>query len=147
MSGRILVTGAGGYIGSAIVAHLAEKNLKVRAFGHDTRFAELSRLASGDVDFHPGELLDADSLAGALDGVEAWCVLDAERKVVWDATREASARRDLEHVADIGSRIPKYLRGYGVMGDICEVTLEGDPRGPHRCSYTPARGGLPAPQT
>ena len=71
MSGRILVTGAGGYIGSAIVTHLAEKNLKVRAFGHDTRFAELSRLASGDVDFHPGELLDADSLAGALDGVEA----------------------------------------------------------------------------
>ncbi len=88
-----------------------------------------------------------DAGVRALDGVEAWCVLDAERRVVWDATREASARRDLQHVADIGSRIPKYLRGYGVMGDICEVTLEGDPRGPHRRSYTPARVGPPPPQT
>ena len=71
MSGRVLVTGAGGYIGSAIVAHLASTGLGVRAFGHETRFAELANIANGDVDFRAGDLLDADALAEALAGVSA----------------------------------------------------------------------------
>ena len=71
MSGRVLVTGAGGYIGSAIVSHLAANGIAVRAFGHDTRFADLAALADGDVDFIAGDLLDEASLSGALEGVNA----------------------------------------------------------------------------
>lgn len=71
MSGRVLVTGAGGYVGSAIVTHLAASGCAVRAFGHETRFAELANVAGGDVDFYPGDLLDADALSSALEGVSA----------------------------------------------------------------------------
>ncbi len=71
MSERVLVTGAGGYIGSAIVRHLAATGHSVRAFGHETRFADLAEIADGDVDFYPGDLLDLASLKGALEGVGA----------------------------------------------------------------------------
>ena len=120
MSGRILVTGAGGYIGSAIVTHLAEKNLKVRAFGHDTRFAELSRLASGDVDFHPGELLDADSLAGALDGVE-------------DVVHTASFAGERACRADIPAAIRTIVRGTRLLVE--QSRLAGVERFVHLSTY------------
>ena len=68
MSERILVTGAGGYIGSAIVCHLAASGFKVRAFGHDSRFEALRAEAAGDVDFAAGDLLDADGLRVAMQG-------------------------------------------------------------------------------
>jgi UDP-glucose 4-epimerase len=71
MSGRILVTGAGGYIGSAIVCHLAAAGHAVRAFGHDSRFAALKETAAGDVDFVAGDLLDEAGLVGAMQGVVA----------------------------------------------------------------------------
>lgn len=71
MSERILVTGAGGYVGSAIVCHLARAGHPVRAFGHDSRFAALREIADGDVDFVAGDLLDEASLADGLAGCGA----------------------------------------------------------------------------
>lgn len=85
---------------------------------------------------------------GALDSVEAWCVLDEARRVLWQTSREACSERRLERVATLRSHVPKFLRCYGVMGDISEVVLEcneaGEPRGLEGWCYTSATAAPPA---
>jgi UDP-glucose 4-epimerase len=65
---RVLVTGAAGYIGSAVVQALAGN-------GHEPVALVHHKAALADVEAKQGDLLDSSSLAGALDGVDAVCHL------------------------------------------------------------------------
>lgn len=63
---RVLVTGASGYLGRAVVAELHAAGHDVSAFVHRTSFPD----ASG-VELHHGDLLDEDAVAAAVRGVDA----------------------------------------------------------------------------
>jgi UDP-glucose 4-epimerase len=108
MSGRILITGAGGYIGSAIVCHLAAAGHAVRGFGHDSRFAALAEAASGDVDFFAGELLDEAALTHAMQGVEA-------------VVHTASFAGERACRADIPGAIRTIVRGTRLVAEAVEA--------------------------
>ena len=69
----ILVTGATGTVGKEVVAHLAHKNVDVRAFVRDeakANFADGVKVSKGD-------LLDVDSVRSALKGVSTLFLLNA----------------------------------------------------------------------
>jgi uncharacterized protein YbjT (DUF2867 family) len=63
---KILVTGATGFVGHAIVHELRAQGRDVRALVRDPRRAE--RLASWNVELATGDVTDASTLARALDG-------------------------------------------------------------------------------
>lgn len=71
MKDKVLVTGAGGYVGSAIVCRLARAGHSVVGFGHDSRFDSLRTLAEGEVEFVAGDLADERALGRAMKGVGA----------------------------------------------------------------------------
>jgi len=84
----VLVTGAGGYVGSALVVYLAGRGHRVIGFGHGGNYAALRARVRGDLTLLPGDLTDPDALREAMKGVDA---------VVHSAsvTGEASCRQDL----------------------------------------------------
>lgn len=84
----ILVTGAGGYVGSALVLHLAGLGHRVIGFGHGTSYAALRARADGDLDLLPGELTDRDELVRVTRGVDV--VVHAA-----SVTGESACRRDM----------------------------------------------------
>lgn len=70
---RILLTGASGFAGSALLPRLLEAGHDVRAFARDrARYeAATQRLdVSGEAQLHIGDLLNGEGLAKAMDGVE-----------------------------------------------------------------------------
>jgi nucleoside-diphosphate-sugar epimerase len=71
LSGRYLVTGGAGFIGSHIAAALAGAGARVRVLDDlSTGYAENVEEAGGDVEFIRGGLTDADALARAVEGIE-----------------------------------------------------------------------------
>jgi NAD(P)H dehydrogenase (quinone) len=67
---RVLVTGAGGKTGRAVIAALLARSTTVRAFVRDPR--RVADLASrGDVEVAVGDQRDTDDLAAALDGCDS----------------------------------------------------------------------------
>jgi uncharacterized protein YbjT (DUF2867 family) len=64
---RALVTGATGFIGGRLAAALAERGAEVRCLVRDRGRA--ADLAAAGHELHEGDVLDADSLRGAGDGV------------------------------------------------------------------------------
>jgi len=84
----VLVTGAGGYVGSALVLRLAERGHRVVGFGHGSSYPALERRLPEGVRLVSGDLTDADALRKATRGVDA--VVHSG-----SVTGEASCRRDL----------------------------------------------------
>lgn len=71
LTGKVLVTGGAGFIGSHIAARLVERGARVRVIddlstGYQENLAELG----GDIDFVQGSLTDERALRQALEGVE-----------------------------------------------------------------------------
>jgi UDP-glucose 4-epimerase len=69
--GKFLVTGAAGFIGSAIVRALVERGEKVRGLD-DFSTGKRENIAGlqGDLDFHEASLLDPAALANACEGIK-----------------------------------------------------------------------------
>ena len=72
MGSRILVTGAGGFIGSHLVEHLVSKGHSVRAFVHYNSLGSWGWLENSKVrdaiEVMPGDIRDYDSVEAALQG-------------------------------------------------------------------------------
>ncbi|MGZ4413762.1 MAG: GDP-mannose 4,6-dehydratase, partial [Gaiellaceae bacterium] len=74
---RLLVTGAGGFIGSHLVELLVERGASVRAFVRYTsrsRHGWLDALAPAvrdEVDVYTGDLVNPEAVAGSVAGCEA----------------------------------------------------------------------------
>lgn len=67
---RILITGGGGFIGSALVRQLSNKHRCV-CFGHAGRFDELRGRITGDVEYVEGDVTDRERLREAMRGADA----------------------------------------------------------------------------
>jgi UDP-glucose 4-epimerase len=84
----VVVTGAGGYVGSALVMRLAERGCRVVGFGHGGSYPALARCLPAGVSLVSGDLTDADAVRGV--------TRDADAVVhSGSVTGEASCRRDL----------------------------------------------------
>ena len=65
---KVLITGATGKVGSRLAKRLAQRGARVRALVRDT--ARATDLRDADIELAEGDLLDADSLASAVSGVD-----------------------------------------------------------------------------
>ena len=100
----LLVTGATGFVGSAVVAHLHEQGYAVRAVVRDPTRADV--LPDG-VERVAADLADADSLARAMDGCEGVFHLAAAVGMPGPEARELNVggtRRVVEAVRRAGVR-------------------------------------------
>ncbi len=68
MNGRALVTGASGFVGSAVAKKLVEAGFSVRTLVRPT--SPRAHLAGFDIAFVEGDLRDADSVRNAMAGVD-----------------------------------------------------------------------------
>ena len=67
---KVLIVGGGGFIGSALVKHLAFKHQCV-CFGHGSRYGEMREKIAGDVEYVEGDITDAEALREAVRGKDA----------------------------------------------------------------------------
>lgn len=112
----ILVTGATGNVGSALVAELAAKGGSVRAFVRDGRRAA-ERLGN-DVELSVGDFEDPASVARAFEGVEAVFLSSSDQPskveheiTVVDAAAAAGVSRIVKTStvgAEVGSPLPPF---------------------------------------
>ncbi len=71
---RVLVTGAGGFIGSHLTEHLVQLGATTRAFVHYNSLGRRGWLTdsshAGDIEFFPGDISDPDRTAQACQGID-----------------------------------------------------------------------------
>src|SRR4051812_2652503 len=113
---RALVTGATGFVGGRLTGTLAERDVEVRALVRDKNRA--SHLADAGYELHEGDVLDADSLRGAGEGVDAAYYLVHSMGRGGDregfAEREQRAAENFARMArDEGVERMVYLGGLG----------------------------------
>jgi dihydroflavonol-4-reductase len=94
----VLVTGASGFIGSAVCRHLAQQGLEVRALHRPT--SDLSALDGLRVDRRVGDILDPESLAPTVAGVR-WVFHAAAVTAYWRMRPEQVIRVAVEGTRNI----------------------------------------------
>jgi uncharacterized protein YbjT (DUF2867 family) len=111
---RVLVTGVTGYVGGRLVPRLLEEGYRVRVLARDTSRLQ-GRLWAGQVEMAQGDVLKPDTLATALDGVEAAYYLVHSMKGTGDFhRRDLEAARSFGMAARLaGVRRIIYLGGLG----------------------------------
>ncbi len=116
---RILVTGASGFVGAALIPGLTREGHEVIAFGRDEQRMR-SALAHGgagpgSVQLRTGDALSGDGLAPALDGVEVAYYLIHSMEPSGDgpfpAREGRAAQRFTELAREAGVRRAVYLGG------------------------------------
>lgn len=120
--GKMLVTGATGYVGGWLVEHLAGRGYAVRALVRDVGKAE--RLEKLGVEIAEGDLRDAPSLARAVEGVRGVFHIAAifrqaglPGSVYYDVNAEGT-RRLFEAAVKAGVRRIVHCSTVGVLGHI-----------------------------
>ena len=112
---RALVTGATGFVGGRLARRLLEEDTEVRALVRDADRA--AELGEAGCELHEGDVLDADSLRGAGEGVDVayYLVHGMGRGSDRDfAERERQAARNFARMAvDEGVDRVVYLGGLG----------------------------------
>ncbi len=98
MPDPVLVTGASGFIGSAVCRHLAQQGLEVRALHRSS--SDLSALEGLRVDRRVGDILDPESLAPAVAGVR-WVFHAAAVAAYWRLRPEQVIRGAVEGTRNI----------------------------------------------
>ena len=68
---RVLVTGAGGYVGAALVVDLQRRGFRVVGYGHSANFPALRARTDGAAELVEGDLTDARALERAVRGANA----------------------------------------------------------------------------
>jgi len=120
---HVLVTGAAGFIGRDLVAHLVDAGYRVKAFVRPGRLQQLP--VTDRLTFAVGDVRDLDSLVSALDGVRVVAHLAARKSderdsvaVNVDGTRrlvEACRRRGVRRLVHMSTQSVKLARR-GVYG-------------------------------
>lgn len=120
----ILVTGATGNVGSAVVAELVAKDEPVRAFVRDAARA-VDRLGTG-VDLSVGEYEDPGAIAHAVEGIDTlflsstdWPGKVAFENAVIDAAMAAGVRKTVK-ASTVGAEVGSPLPPFGWHGEIEE---------------------------
>ena len=99
---RALVTGATGFIGGRLAAALADEDWQVRCLVRDRSRAR--GLAERGLELHEGDVLDAESLRGAGEGVEVAYYLVHAMGRGGDGDFEERERRGAENFAEMAKR-------------------------------------------
>jgi dihydroflavonol-4-reductase len=91
-TGRVLVTGASGFVGSAVVRALVEAGYPVRAFVRSK--SPRANLATLDVEIVEGDMRDAESVGRAMAGIRDVMHVAADYRL-WSPDREEIRRNNL----------------------------------------------------
>jgi uncharacterized protein YbjT (DUF2867 family) len=106
---RVLVTGASGYVGSALVPRLLHEGHEVRAFARD------ARRVRADVPVVTGDVSTGAGLAAALDGIDvAYYLIHSMERAAgpgWDTLERESAERFRDAARAAGVARVVYLGG------------------------------------
>jgi uncharacterized protein YbjT (DUF2867 family) len=98
----ILVTGATGTIGSAVIQHLTSQNVPIRALLRDVKKG--SHLSSHSIEVVQGDFLHPDTLDAALQGVEKAFLLSANdaRQIEMESNFiDATKRMGVQHIVKL----------------------------------------------
>jgi nucleoside-diphosphate-sugar epimerase len=147
VKGRVLVVGASGFLGRAVVRALAEDGFEVRGLARDAAKGERIR-ENGGIPFL-GDILDTPSLASAIAGCTAAVHLAANPSREEDAmqVRVEGARWLVEAARSAGVSRLLIGSGYWVYrGQPKPIDEDAavDPRGESRVNYETERVGLAA---
>ena len=136
-SKTILVTGATGHQGGAVLRHLRERGFACRALSRDPSKPEARQLVGHGIEVAQGDLEDQASLTRALDGVDGifamqtpyesgveaeirqgFNLIDAAKRLridhfVYSSVASANDRTGISHF-DSKFRIEEHLRGTGM---------------------------------
>lgn len=118
---QVFVAGATGFVGSALIPALLDAGHSVRALVRNADDAALP----ADVEVVEGDLLDPNSLAGALDGIEAafYLVHSLTAGAHFAARDRAAAMTFAAAASDSGVDRVIYLGGLGETGDVLSEHL------------------------
>ena len=123
-SGKILLTGATGFVGGRLLHALTARGMSVRCLVRSRRRFEGQVTADQDIEIVVGDLFDPDTLTSALEGIEvAYYLVHSmggrtigENKVF--VKRDRIAAENFIQAADkAGTRRIIYLGGLGETGD------------------------------
>jgi uncharacterized protein YbjT (DUF2867 family) len=111
MTLKVLVTGASGYVGSRLMARLAEQGYALRALARRPEFLQ-QKVVRG-IELVKGDLLDATSLTGAFEGIDVayYLVHGLSERKDFEALERRSAQNFVNEANRAGVKKIIYLGG------------------------------------